>query len=179
VIPGTRSVCYVCSPPNKTADPLFYARLDADAKARSAGKAEARASTKLDACKCGQRVYVGDECRGCYKRTRKYGNDGGYVTSTLIASVDSMLGLDRFLSTSTVIRCGCCRDTTDLVTDLNGNPWCSRCAYFIAACGRCPAHHSPVFYPELSGNPVPPPHQPRFDTSYTPMPIPVDGADEP
>lgn len=54
----------------------------------------------------------------------------------------------------TLSRCSCChRAPTQTVRDL---PFCDRCAYYVAASGRCAEHSFREFVPELLGRKDPP-----------------------
>lgn len=50
--------------------------------------------------------------------------------------------------------CSCCHRAPK--QSVAGLPFCERCAYYVAACGRCVDHSFREFVPELRGNPDPP-----------------------
>lgn len=195
-------VCLCCSPnPEQAAQALAR---DTEAKAAHAERvalANARrgiGDPKLVAKVKAEREAQARRCENCgtpvTKRARwclrchgkrRVDEEARYASLTrlpprevLETEITAAAGLNRLLkSVPDLPRCGCCRTPgPGLVIDPNGNLWCEPCAYYVSACGHCPKHHSLMFYPALSANPVPPPpvSPPR---TYTPPPIPVDVAE--
>jgi hypothetical protein len=51
-------------------------------------------------------------------------------------------------------QCACCHRAPTM--QVHAQPFCDRCGYYVAACGRCVDHSFREFIPELRGNPDPP-----------------------
>lgn len=162
-------VCYVCDPLNGDPERAREALArDTEAKERAAKYEEARKSR-------------------AQKPVRARGRPAGSSSTRadqVAALLVSMEAADRFSefivsSVPPVLRCMCCRTTDELGLDDGGNAWCSLCGYYAFACGRCPPHHSPVFFPALKDNPVPPPPNIPASRSYTEVPPAVDDGLEP
>lgn len=68
-------------------------------------------------------------------------------------------------------RCVCCYASPE--TEISGKKFCSRCAYYVAASGRCPEHSFREHIPELLGRadapPLPPRQYPQIDFANRPQ----------
>lgn len=190
VYENSSSVCQVCRPRRgNTGVSESAAARDRLAKERIA---------KAKACKCGAAAVAKGFCSRCYQQQRRTGGaepkPARKPGRPFGASADRAGAVEDFLRESAATgqfsefiasvaprlpRCMCCHTTSGLAADADGNNWCRECAYYSFACGYCPAHASPVFFPALSENPVPPLLPVEIPQVYTEGALVVDDCEEP
>lgn len=164
---GKPGVCFVCEPKASMPRELVLARI-AEMEARDKAYAEGR-------------EYVEAEKKKPKRSAPRMYNDMsregfGELVDKLVAENEVERRLKAFMASfSSLPRCTCCYTPIDVKLDSNGNPWCPVCAHSVFVCGHCPAHGSPVYFPNLAHVPPPPPHP----SLGIPTVIPVSRVDDP
>jgi len=178
---GASKTCLICRPPH--GDPARAAAVlarDTAAKARLQGQ-PMKAADQCSSCRS-PGLYAKGLCLRCYQREwrGKRSVRSGEVEQFLERQAAGRQ-FSEFLVTvaQPLNKCVCCWSVENVAPDSGGNFWCRKCAYYTFACGRCPAHNSAVFFPALTGNPVPAPPPEENVVMYTGEPVPVDDVDEP